>query len=173
MSNRFVVAAAVVVATAAFAGRAQAQITHQYMTSGHACSPAKADVGKISYNTQFGIFNDDSANQATVYCPVNWDTILEQQDPSVTFLNFEIDVADFSTTANVSCKVVSTDINGAIVQSQTKTSLGSSGNQVLIFLVSTSRQIASLGFSCTLPPKVSAGSNRVLRYSLFDGPSQI
>lgn len=173
MSKRFLVAAAVVVATAAFAGRAQAQITHQYMSSGHGCSPAKADTGKTSYNTQFGIFNDDSTNPATVYCPVNWDTILEQQDPPVTFLNFEIDVADFHTTQNVSCKVVTTDINGKILQSQTKTSSGSFGNQTLFFILSTSTQVASMGFSCTLPPKVSAGSNRVLRYSLFDGPAQI
>ena len=171
MSRRYVIAAALAVGTAAFAGQARAQITHQYMTSGDACSPAKADVGKTQYNTQNGIFNDDSANSATVYCPINWDTLIEQQEPLVSFLNVAIDVADFHSSLNVSCKVVTIDVNDKILQSQTKTSTGSIGTQTLIFNVSTSPLVASMGFSCTLPPKVTAGTNRVIRYSVFDGPS--
>jgi hypothetical protein len=171
MRRRHLVAAAVALAAAAFAGRAQAQITHQYMTSGHACSPAKADVGKTQYNTQFGIFNDDSNNAAVVYCPLNWDTIIEQVDPQVTFLNVAIDVADFSSTQDVSCKVVTVDSNNKILQSQSKHTTGALGTQPIFFTVSTSPLVASLAFTCTLPPKVSAGTSRVIRYSLFDGPA--
>jgi hypothetical protein len=172
MSKRYAIAAAIAAATAAYAGQAQAQITHQYMSSGHACQPAKTDVGKIQYNTQNGVFNDDSTNTATVYCPVNWDTLIEQQDPRPTFLNLVVSVADFHSTQNVTCKLVTIGPDERIVATVSKSSSGSFGNQLLVFTVSTvPSPVGSMAISCTLPAKVSAGTSRIIRYSLFDGPA--
>ena len=121
----------------------------QIVSSGASCNPQKADVGKVSYTSQFGAQNDSTTSTARVFCPV----VGEFTGP----FGFNILVRDRSATADISCTLTMTSPNLAtIVFTSTQTSTGSSAfPQMLLFSPpAMNGWIATI--ACTLP--INSGS---------------
>ena len=60
----------VAIGVSAAIGRSAYAATEIIESSGVSCNPQKADVGKISYSSQFGATNDSATSTARVFCPV-------------------------------------------------------------------------------------------------------
>ena len=132
---------------------------------GASCNPQKADVGKVSYTSQFGAQNDSTTSTARVFCPL----VAQFAGP----FDVNLFVRDRSATADVSCTLTMTTPNLAtIVFTSTKTSTGSSTfPQELHFSPPniTGGWIGSI--ACTLPINPGSSSSSVVAFGISYQPN--
>lgn len=129
---------------------------------GNACRPRKSDVSKIQFGTMSTI--NEATSSATVVCPVHYQDNPQGSNPNI----FRIRMIDRSTSANISCKVMSFhDLEPGMLFQVTVNSSGSSSSQIERTVTLDPNFGAMFTMTCTLPAS-SSSSNRseIVSYKL-------
>jgi hypothetical protein len=138
-----------------------AQADQIEMINGTACTPNRADAGKINYSRTLGIFNEGTSS-GTIYCPVVY------TDSSVNELarSVRVNVVDRHTSSNISCTANGLYEDGTVgVSGGTYTTSGaSSGVQSMYWDLA---QGFIYNVYCVLPAQQGSNQSRLASFGTY------
>lgn len=142
-----------------------AQAMASAYTHGTACVPTSGALGCLEYD-RYGVHNTCSS-AVTVDCPL---TSVRPAGDGINIYQMYVYMYDRNSSADVSCSIQQTDVDGSIIYSVT---MGTSGSKSGLYMNHADLNIDERGWwhaQCSIPaPNASGGYSHVVGFFAYDG----